>query len=771
MAPYFTPMHSLDLLNLARNRFPDLLPAETTLLQTAPTIGLALCSPNGNWDDPINDLSTSDQWGPQRTIRASLIRWLCTDATASKLVDQKGIHIFGAVIPGLDLSRLTIPFALTFAKCRLLHITHLLGMSAAELDLTGTWIDSLLADGMKLAGSLFLRGGFRTGTEARLISARIGTTLDCTDSQFSNPTGIALNADGICVGGSVFLSRGFVAQGEVRLSNAHISGTLECDNGAFVNPLKVALNADSLNVAGRIFFRRGFRAQGEVNLLNASVGSSLECDNGVFENPAKIALGAYGIKVRGSVLLRGEFRADGEVNLHCAEIGSNLDCDGGAFVNPPRTEMPAARKALNADRVKVKGYVFFRNGFRAEGEVNLLNAEIGSSLECDRGAFENPLKQELPASGTALNAERVKVSGYVFLRDGFRADGGVNLSNAYVGSDLNCCGGSFKNEALTNSEQPSIALCAGGSNIHGNVVLSDGFSATGEVWIIGAQIGGQLSCENAKFNGGLVAQAITADTLIWTHVVDPAQCSLDLINARVNALADDAVSWPPHKKLRVDGFVYQRLSGSRTPKSTTERLDWLSRQRHFATQPYTQLAAVLRANGDYSGSRKILFEMERLRGRQAGAGWISRVWNRVLQVTIGFGFYPGWSVIWLLTLTLVCALFYGHSYSTGNFVPTDKDAYVSFSQNKQVPSHYARFNPFIYAFENSFPLVKLGQTDHWQPEPRQDWGCRTRAHQLAPSCWGLSPSFLRVIRSAQVLLGWFFATMFVAAVTGVVRKD
>jgi sRNA-binding regulator protein Hfq len=771
MTPHFTEASLPDLVALARNRFGDLSLAETALLQAAPTTGFALCSPNGNWEDPTNDPTNSDQWGEERTIRASIIRWLCADSTASRLVDPKGIQVFGALIPGLDLSRLTIPFALTFAKCRLLHTTQLLGMNAAELDLTGTWVDSLLADGVKLTGNLFLRGGFRTGAEARLVSASVGTAFDCTNSQFTNPSGVALNADGIHVGGSTFLSRGFSAQGEIRLSNAVINGTLECDNGVFVNPSKVALNADAITVTGRVFFRHGFRTEGEVNLLNARIGSNLECDGAVFANPSMIALRAEGISVGGSVYLRGGFRADGEVNFHSAEIGSNLDCEGGTFKNLPRRETPASGKALNADRIKVKGYVFFRHGFKAEGEIKLLNAEIGSSLECDKGTFENPWQQGLPNSGTAINAERVKVSGYVFLRNGFSANGAVNFSNSQIAADLNCCGGAFRNDTPGTPDRPTIALAADGSNIHGSVFLSEGFSAEGEAWIIGAQVGGQISCDRAKFNGGLVAQATTAESFFWTHLVDPGKARLDLINARVYAIADDAASWPPHNKLRIDGFVYQRLSGLRTPRSTKERLDWLSRQRDFATQPYTQLANVFRANGDYSGARKILFEMERLRGRQADANWIPRVWSRILQFTIGFGFYPGRSVIWLLALTLVCALLYRHGYATGNFVPTDKDAYGFFILSRQVPSHYERFNPFIYAFENSFPLVKLGQTDRWGPEPRQEWGCRNRTHRLAPSCWGVSPSFLRAARSAQILLGWFFATMFVAAVTGVVRRE
>jgi sRNA-binding regulator protein Hfq len=573
----------------------------------------------------------------------------------------------------------------------------------------------------------------------------------------------------LLLGGSVFLSRGFVANGEVSLANSRIEGHLECINGIFVNPSGVAFNADAIDVKGRIFLRAGFRAEGEVNLLNAKLGSNLECDGALLVNPSKMALRAEGIRVGGSIFLRNGFKAEGEVNFHCAEIGSNLDCERGTFTNPPKSEALGSGKALNADRVKVAGYVFLRKGVRAKGEVNLLHAEIGSSLECDNSTFENPWCEGLAGSGTALNAEHLKVSGYVFLRNGFRADGTVNLSNSQIGIDLNCSAGTCANDRPGTDEQPTIALSADGSKIHGSILLTDGFSAKGEVWVAGAQVGGQIACDKAKFDGGLVAQATTAESFFWTRLIDPANARLDLVNARVYAIADDSASWPAREKLRVDGFVYQRISGSRTPKTSKERLNWLSRQGKFATQPYTQLAGVLRDSGDDTGARNVLFEMECLKRRQPGIARWSQAWGKILQGTIGFGFYPGRSVTWLVLLVAVCTATYWHGYSAGAFSPTGKAAYEFFSRTKYVQPEYVRFSATTYALENLLPFVRLGQTEHWQPNPEREWRCTGRG--TVPSCLASTPSFLRGVRLFEVLLGWFLATMFVAAVTGVVRRD
>jgi hypothetical protein len=90
--------------------------------------------------------------------------------------------------------------------------------------------------------------------------------------------------------------------------------------------------------------------------------------------------------------------------------------------------------------------------------------------------------------------------------------------------------------------------------------------------------------------------------------------------------------------------------------------------------------------------------------------------------------------------------------------PTDKEAYHCSRDHGQLPHHYQRFTASIYSLENSLPFVNLGQKDHWTPDPNPQ---RSR--------W--MPGILRWFRWGQVLLGWLLATLFVAGVTGVVRKE
>src|SRR5260370_22615653 len=116
---------------------------------------------------------------------------------------------------------------------------------------------------------------------------------------------------------------------------------------------------------------------------------------------------------KGSVTLSNGFYAEGEVQLLGAQIGSNLDCGSGRFRNP-------GGKALRAHRVYVQGSVFLRNAFVAEGEERLLGAEIGGNLRWRDGTVKK-------GGARALSADRASVQGSVFLRDGFSAEGEVRL--------------------------------------------------------------------------------------------------------------------------------------------------------------------------------------------------------------------------------------------------------------------------------------------------------------------------------------------------------
>src|ERR1019366_4563098 len=219
------------------------------------------------------------------------------------------------------------------------------------------------------------------------------------------------------------------AEGEVRLLGAIVGGNLEADGGTFKRSNGKALSADGVRVAGSVFLRSGFNAEGEVRLLGATIGGNLDATGGTFKKPCgnvlnsdgtknETALNAERIKVGGNVLLRRKFAAEGEMRLVGAAIGGSLDARGGTFKEPEGY-------ALNADRAKIDGSVFMtrelnakdeiQSKFVAEGEVRLLGATIGGNLDATDGTFKKPSGNALNPDGTknetALNADGIKVTG------------------------------------------------------------------------------------------------------------------------------------------------------------------------------------------------------------------------------------------------------------------------------------------------------------------------------------------------------------------------
>jgi hypothetical protein len=271
--------------------------AEENLLRAAALGKPVICGPNDIPQDPANDPSRAENWEMERTIRADLLRWPCVAREAKKLMDPKGIQIFGARVPdALDLSGVTIPFGLTLINCRIFRDIILNATELPDLDLTGTWTSSIHADDARVRGHVFLRDGFHAEGEVRFLQTQIGGNLDCHNATFKSPfrsgfvgSAMALITDGVVVGGSVFISAGFHSEGEVRFLDSEIAHNLECSKGTFSNPSQVglkemgtALAAERVRVGASVLLSENFRAEGEVDFTGAKIEGTLDSKNSTF---------------------------------------------------------------------------------------------------------------------------------------------------------------------------------------------------------------------------------------------------------------------------------------------------------------------------------------------------------------------------------------------------------------------------------------------------------------------------------------------------------
>ena len=163
---------------LATMRFPTLTPAEELILRQVATGEEAQYE---NPNDAENDLRQADTWGPERTIHAEVLRWLCVDRGAIRHIDPKGLSIHGARVDGeLDLRMITIPFPLFLVRCALREPVNLEFAEVRMLGIIGSTSQAIYGNGVVVHGDLRLRDGFDAQGEVNLIgaSAARGPTPD-----------------------------------------------------------------------------------------------------------------------------------------------------------------------------------------------------------------------------------------------------------------------------------------------------------------------------------------------------------------------------------------------------------------------------------------------------------------------------------------------------------------------------------------------------------------------------------------------------------------
>ena len=614
------------------------------------------------------------------------------------------------MIGSVDVSHAEMP-ALQFGQCLFEDRFVLLSARVRKLHLEKCVLDSVEATGAVIEGFLLITQS-KVLQGISLIDARIGQSVGISGTEVVGCDRPALHADGLETGGGLVL------------------GTFPSEDGC----------ADNDDI---------FHAIGEVRLLGARIGRDLDCSGGRFENTGGVALAADRADIRGEVRLASGFHAIGEVRLWRTRIGNDVSCLGGKFDNrhscKPDLDGRDIRDqnigrhlgepgdyALRADGAEIKGSVNLTEGFSAEGVVYLVGAQIGSDLNCSGGKFENP-------GGDALAVDSAKVAGSARLDAGFHANGLVGLLGARIDGQLSCSGGRF------NSPE-GRALGADGAEVKGNVNLSEGFHATGEVRFLSARFGGQLNCTRGKFensNGtALTLQEATMKSLWLRDLVFGTSGQIVLTGAQVDLLADDPeLSARRDVDLHLDGFVYDRIAPD-APQDVKTRLRWLRRQPlGYRPQPFDQLAAVFRQNGQEQEAREVLIAKRRKR-REGLRGWPSKCWDHLQDRMLLYGWQP-WRalVIGLVLLMIVFGL-----------VTAAQAAGLVLGPSDVVSSYH----PFIHALDVFLPVIDLGLESRWEIDTaRGGWF----AWLVRVSLWALP------------VVGWITVTLALAAVTGIVKRE
>ena len=254
---------------------------------------------------------------------------------------------------------------------------------------------------------------------------------------------------------------------------------------------------------------QGARVTGEVDLSHAEVEVAVHFEQCLFEHDVILQFArARTLQLEACVL--PSIDAMGAAINGDLEIGQS-DIANAVYINDTRVshsvEISGSKiagksdHALSAHDIRVGGSLFLNSGFRAAGEVRLLNARIAGQLNCVGGRFAN-------TGGVALTADGADIGGGAFLSDSFHAQGEVRLPGARITGQLNCAGGRFDNAGGYALSAESLEIC--GSVLLGKLSSgTDRFHATGEVRLPGSRITGQLDCAGGQFDnlGGCALSA------------------------------------------------------------------------------------------------------------------------------------------------------------------------------------------------------------------------------------------------------------------------
>lgn len=277
-------------------------------------------------------------------IRAGFIRFVSLGGDQQNPVHEHGVDLRGAYVEGdLDLLGARIDCCVALTDCFVnggLDLTH---CQAQSIDLSGSWIMDMKADGLVSSGDLQLRNGFQSRNGIRLLGAEINGDLDCSKGTFLDET--------------------------------------------------VSLNAQNATIANNCFLNEGFAAAGTVNMDSASIGGRLSCRDGTFSCRDQ-ALFAPRIKVADNVNLGENCRVAGQVSLQGAEIGGDLSFTGGAFDRKVKWEKIRDVVCINLRNAKIEGTLFWRQIAIARGELNLAGTSC-RTLNMDHQSWDEPAQIRL----------------------------------------------------------------------------------------------------------------------------------------------------------------------------------------------------------------------------------------------------------------------------------------------------------------------------------------------------------------------------------------
>ncbi|MCL8013696.1 membrane-associated oxidoreductase [Streptomyces sp. AS02] len=336
----------------------DLTPAELQVWNAFPRGEVVDFRP-----DAGEDAATGAGWGPERTLRASVLKALLVSAPQED-GEIAALRVLGARITGgLDLTHGVVDHPIRLAHCYFTGLPDLYNAQLRRLSLRGSVLPALDLGGARVEGVVRLTE-CRINGPVHLSGAQISGALlmeraELTARDEGEPV-LKLTQAAI---GDELSATGLRATGEVRLNGAHVSGSINLDGARLSRPGRLALDAVTLGVDGDVLLRR-VEVDGWIGLRGARIAGRLDLSYARLSNPGDMALRATSCSV-GELWLRRGDPLDGGLNLRRAQVDvlfvepeklpDKVRLDGLGYTTLTPHE-PAERRLPMLER-EVDGYV------------------------------------------------------------------------------------------------------------------------------------------------------------------------------------------------------------------------------------------------------------------------------------------------------------------------------------------------------------------------------------------------------------------------------
>ncbi|MER6786962.1 hypothetical protein ABT330_20485 [Streptomyces sp. NPDC000658] len=436
-------------------------------------------------------------------------------------------------------------------------------------------------------------------------------------------------------------------------------------------------------------------------------------------------------------------RAEGRIHFGGAQITAKFDMRGAQLAGS------ASGEALYAPRIQVHGNLLLERNFTAEGTVDLTNATISGDLKCSGGHFKKGSIGE--TMERCLDLARVEVGQHIYLSDGFSATGTVYLADAVIGGTLNCEGGTFDNPADT-------AIYAPGIKVGRDVMLTkstaapaldqSGFMARGKVVLSGAQINAKLDFSGGRFlsSGEREESLLGRGMRVGSLIFDNNFLCQGLVDIRRTTIEGElrGISAVDPRKIKIAGMAYRSTGDTDDAEA---QIAWLV-QVTYSSQIYRQLASVYAAEGDEGAAKSVLIagRESRRRSRKKPRRY-KRYTELPLKWFVNYGYSPFRVLIWLGFFELIGGVIFIALSDDMTLAPLYKGSSVS-AEGSSMSSWHPEFQPWIYTADLLLPVVDLQQNRFWIPTHAAEW-----------------------LSAAFIIIGWTLATALVVGLGSVFRSD